>query len=259
MIFDFLNILSLVTIFAGVICLVDIIWRRIKKEPQDEKAKHPLIIEYARSFFPILLIVLLIRSLLFQPYRVPTGSLEPTVMPGDMILVNQYDYGLRIPIWNKKFVSIGEPKRGQIALFRWPVNPPVTFVKRVIGVPGDHVSYLNKVLYINGKKMSQKFIKNTLEIGDNGQTWKAKEYEENLDGVKHLIIRRPDRSSQNFKDLVVPKGKYLMMGDNRDDSDDSRSWGFVPMHNFIGRAILIWMSWDSQKHRIRWDRIGDRL
>ncbi|WP_264770378.1 signal peptidase I [Coxiella burnetii] len=259
MIFDFLNILSLLTIFAGVVWLVDILWRRIKKIPIEKGTKPPLIIDYACSFFPILLIVLIIRSFLFQPYRVPTGSLEPTIMPGDMILVNQYDYGLRVPLWNKKIVDVGEPKRGQIALFRWPVNPAATFVKRVIGVPGDRISYQDKVFYINGKEMSQKFIKNTLEIGDDGKTWPAKEYEEDLNGVKHLIILRPDRPAQNFKDLIVPKGKYLMIGDNRDDSDDSRSWGFVPARNFIGRAILIWMSWDSQKDRVRWERIGDRL
>ena len=260
MIFDFLSILSLLIIFSSVICLVDAIWRRVKKFPQAKKAKPlPLIIDYTRSFFPILLIILVIRSFLFQPYRIPTGSLEPTIMPGDLILVNQYDYGLHMPLWNKKIVAIGEPKRGQIALFRWPVNPAVTFIKRVIGLPGDHISYQNKVLYINGKEMPQKFVKDTLEILDDGKTWKAKEYEEDLDDIKHFIILRPDRPAKDFKGFIVPKGRYLMIGDNRDDSDDSRSWGSVPLQNFIGRAVLIWMSWDSQNHRIRWERIGDCL
>lgn len=259
MIFNFLNILSLITICSGVICIIDIICRRIKKFSQAKKAKLPLLIDYARSFFPILLIVLIIRSFLFQPYLIPTGSLEPTIMPGDLILVNQYDYGLCIPLWNKKIVDISKPKRGQIALFRWPVNPKVTFVKRVVGLPGDHISYKNKVFYINGKEMSQKFIKDTLEIRDDGKTWKAKEYEEVLDDMKHLIILRPDRQSQDFKCFIVPKGQYLMIGDNRDDSDDSRSWGTVPLQNFIGRATLIWMSWDSQNHRIRWEQIGNCL
>lgn len=259
MIFDFLNILSLLTIFSSVICLVDIIWRRVKKFPQAKKANFPTIIDYARSFLPILLIVLIIRSFLFQPYRIPTGSLEPTIMPGDLILVNQYDYGLHVPLWNKKIVNISEPKRGQIALFRWPVNPAVTFVKRVVGLPGDRISYQNKVLYINGKEMPQKFIKDTLEIGDDGRTWKAKEYEEDLDNIKHLIILRPDRPAQDFEGFIVPKGRYLMIGDNRDDSDDSRSWGAVPVQDFIGRAILIWMSWDSQNYRVRWERIGNCL
>lgn len=259
MYFDFLNILALITIFAGVICLVDIIMRarqRRKTGTPKEKIKHPIIIEYARSFFPILLIVLLIRSFLFQPYRVPTGSLEPTVIPGDMILVSQYNYGLHIPLWDAEIIHVGTPKTGQIALFRWPVNASRTFVKRVIGVPGDKISYINKVLYINGKKQTQKFVGDSVEIGANGQTWKAKKYEEDLNGVKHFIITRPDRPTQNFKNLVVPKGKYFMMGDNRDDSDDSRSWGFVPAKNFIGRAVFIFMSWNSQNYHVRWRRIG---
>ncbi len=260
MIFDFLNILMLLTIFSGVICLVDIIWRARKKYPKSEgKIKHPVIIDYARSFFPILLIVLVIRSFLFQPYRVPSGSLEPTITPGDMILVNQYDYGLRIPLWNATLIKIGTPKPGQIALFRWPVNPAVTFVKRVIGVPGDKISYVNKVLFVNGKPMTQKFVKDALEIGDNGKTWPVKEYEEDLQGVKHFIFIRTDRPGQDFKNLTVQPNEYFMMGDNRDDSDDSRSWGFVPMSHFIGRALLIWMSWDSEHHRVRWDRIGKGL
>jgi len=262
MYFDFLNILTLVTIFAGVICLVDIILRarqRKKSRSSQEKIKHPLIIEYARAFFPVLLIVLLIRTFLFQPYRVPTGSLEPTIIPGDMIFVNQYDYGLRVPLWNYKFINIDKPKTGQIALFRWPVNPAITFVKRVIGTPGDRISYIDKVLYINGKKQPQKFVSDSLEIGDNGQTWKVKKYEEDLKGLKHFIIIRPDQPAKNFKNLVVPKGKYFMMGDNRDDSDDSRSWGFVPEKKFIGKALFVFMSWDSQKHRFRWDRIGKSL
>ena len=247
MIFDFLNILSFLTIFTGVICLVDILWRWLRKIPMDKNIRPPLVIDYARSFFPVLLIVSIMRSFLFQPYYVSTGSLEPTIMPGDMILVNQYDYGLRIPLWNKKIVDIGKPQRGQIALFRWPVNPAATFVKRVIGIPGDCISYQNKVFYINGKKMLQKFIKNTMEVSDDDKTWKAKEYEENLDGFKHLILLQPDyhHPTQNFRNLIVPKGEYLMIGDNRDNSDDSRSWGFVPARNFIGRALFTWMNWDS--------------
>lgn len=263
MFIDFLNILALITIFAGLIYLIDVIWRAVRKTdlPTDEKGrkKHPIIIDYARSFFPILLIVLLIRAFIVQPYRVPTGSLEPTIMPGDLILVTQYNYGLVLPIWEKKFVDIDEPKTGQIALFRWPVNPSLTFVKRVIGVPGDHISYINKVLYINGKKATQTFVKNTEEVSDSGQTFPAKEYEEDLGGVKHDIYIQPDTTSRDFKDLVVPEGMYFMMGDNRDDSDDSRFWGFVPANNFIGKAVLIWMSWDSQNNSIRWNRIGQGL
>lgn len=262
MILDFLNILTLVTILAGVIWLVDIILRKKNKSaPQEttEKTKPPIILDYARSFFPILLIVLLIRSFLFQPYRVPTGSLEPTIMPTALILVSQYDYGLRIPLWNKVIVKVHNPKAGDIALFRWPVNPAVTFVKRVIAVPGDRVSYINKKLYINDKPVTQKFVKNSVEIGDGNQTWPVKEYQENLNGIRYNIFIRPDRATQDFKNLLVPPGAYLMMGDNRDDSDDSRSWGFVSNNNLVGRALLIWMSWDPIKHRVRWHEIGNRF
>ena len=260
MFFDFLNILALLTIFTGVICLVDIIMRR--RQGVSSKIKHPLVIEYARAFFPILLIVLLIRAFLVQPYRVPTGSLEPTVVPGDMILVNQFDYGFYVPLWNKKIISVGEPKVGQIALFRWPVSPSVTFIKRVIGVPGDRISYVNKVLSINGKEAKQTFIKDTTEIGDDGKpTQPVKEYEENLNGIKHKIIVNPSVPAENFKNLLVPKGKYFMMGDNRDDSGDSRYWGFVPADAFVGKGLFIWMSWDPNpdakwSQKVRWHRIG---
>lgn len=260
MLFDFLNILALATIFSGIICLVDILWRFRKKTFRwKDTTKQPLVIDYARSFFPILLLVLMIRSFLFQPYRVPTGSLEPTVMPGDFILVNQFNYGLRLPIWDKEVLKVGHPQTGQIALFRWPVNPEVTFVKRVIGMPGDHVSYINKILYINGVQMNQSFLRDALEIGDNGMTTSVKEYEENLNGIKHSIFINPDRPATDFKDLVVPPDSYFMMGDNRDNSDDSRSWGFVNAHDFIGRGVLIWMNWDSQVHHPHLNRIGIRL
>ena len=205
-----------------------------------------------------------------QPYRVPTGSLEPTVIPGDLILVNQFAYGLRMPVWMKTLVSIGEPKKGQIALFYWPVNPRITFVKRVIGVPGDHISYINKVLTINGKKATQKFIGYSTDT-NGGPTWRVAIYEENLNGVKHKIYVCPkgsvncpsDSRPHNFYNLVVPKGEYFMMGDNRDNSDDSRDWGFVPERNLIGKALFVWMSWDSSAKnwtkKIRWSRIGTKL
>lgn len=271
---DFPIILLLLTIFSGVVALVDSIycsWKKWKGQGEQISERKPILIEYARAFFPVLLIVFLIRSFLIQPYRVPTGSLEPTIMPGDFILVNQYDYGLHFPVWNKKILSVGEPKTGQIALFFWPVNKKVTFVKRVIGVPGDRISYIDKVLYINGKKAKQKFIGYATEKNGPGQpSWKVAVYQENLNGVKHNIYVCPKSSTNcpnpgahNFYNLVVPKGKYFMMGDNRDNSDDSRDWGFVPEQNFIGKALYIWMSWDPMQanifKKIRWDRIGIKL
>lgn len=146
--------------FFGTIWLVDTLWRQVKKVPIDENIRLPVVIDCARSFFLILFIILIVRSFLFQPYRVPTGSLEPTIVPGDMILVSQYDYGLRIPLWNKKiFGTGGKPKRGQIALFRWPVNPKATFVKRVIGISGDRISYQNKIFLLTVKEYRKSLLK----------------------------------------------------------------------------------------------------
>lgn len=165
-------------------------------------------------------------------------------------------------MWGKKIVSVGKPKRGQIALFYYPVNHAITFIKRVIGVPGDRISYINNVLYINGKKLPEKFIKTVSQLNDAGQLITYQEYQETIGGVKHNLLRRPDAKVINFYNLVVPKGKYFMMGDNRNESDDSRYWGFVPEQNLIGRALLIWMSWDSHAdllHKIRWHRIGTLL
>lgn len=256
-IFDFLNILALIAIFCGIVSLVDWLMRRKHKFAEGER-KYSLFVEYARSFFPVFVIVLIIRCFLFQPYRVPTGSLEPTVMPGDLIFVTQYNYGLKIPLWDKTIIPTSKPKQGQIALFRWPVNPGLTFVKRVIGVPGDHISYIDKVFYINGVKQTQTFVRNFTEITENG-TQPVKEYLEDLGGLKHYIIRNPDMPSTNFKDLVVPKGMYFMVGDNRDDSDDSRYWGFVPEQFFIGRAMFVWFHITFSPFHISWDRIGTKL
>ena len=271
--FDFPTILTLITLFAGVVAITDMFYCRARKKAGfaiDSKAKKPVLIDYCRSFFPVLLLVLIIRSFIIQPYRVPTGSLEPTVIPGDLILVNQYKYGLRLPAWNKKVVTIAEPKRGQIALFHWPVNPKATFVKRVIGVPGDKISYINKVFYINGKQATQKLLGYAKDnSGRSSSGWRVAIYEENLLGTKHKIYvcpkgatDCPNSTTHDFYNLVVPKGMYFMVGDNRDNSDDSRDWGFVAEKDFIGKAFLIWMSWDSNAsllHKIRWRRIGIRL
>lgn len=262
---DFPLILLSVIVFSGVVVLVDYIFCLVKHEKFLEKKKRPMIIEYSRAFFPVLLLVFCIRSFLLQPYRVPSGSLEPTVTPGDFILVNQFDYGIRFPVWNKKLFAIGEPKRGQIALLYYPVDHAFTFVKRVIGLPGDRISYINKTLYINGKKQPQKYIGPVTRLNDFGQLTTYQEYQEDLDGVTHdiLVINDANHPANDFYNLVVPKNEYFVMGDNRDDSDDSRYWGFVPEHDFIGRALYIWMSWDSHPARwyesIRWGRIGMKL
>src|SRR3989338_439691 len=261
--FDFPLILLAVIVFSGMVTVVDFIFCLCKHEPLFEQKKRPMIIEYARSFFPVLLLVFVIRSFLFQPYRVPTGSLEPTVMPGDFILVNQFDYGVRFPVWNKKIFSVNEPKRGDIALLPYPVDHAFTFVKRVIGLPGDHISYIHKTLYINGKKQPKELVSSVTQLSDYGQLVTYQKYQENLMGVKHDIYVRADQPDNNFYNLIVPKNDYFVMGDNRDDSDDSRYWGFVQERDFIGRAMVVLLNWDSQAthwyNTIRWHRIGNAL
>jgi signal peptidase I len=250
---DFPFILTLLVLLTGFIALADVLFLASKRNASE--AKMPYIIELSRSFFPALLLVWVIRSFIIQPYRVPTGSLEPTVMPGDFIAVMQYSYGLRVPVINHKIAKVGEPKRGDIALFHWPVDTSKLFVKRVIGLPGDHIVYKDKMLTINGKPMTQEDIGKAIDIEQDG-TSEVDQKIEHLDGVTHNIFIKPDISDLTDVDVVVPEGHYFMMGDNRDDSDDSRSWGFVPETFFIGKAFGIWMSWDSLDYRIRWNRIG---
>lgn len=263
MTFDFPLILLCVIVFFGAVSLCDLIYCVCNKEPLFEKKKRPLVIDYARSFFPVLLLVFVIRSFIAQPYRVPTGSLKPTVLPGDFIFVNQFHYGVRLPIWDKKLFNVGEPTYGQIALFPYPVDDEFTFVKRVIGLPGDHISYIDKTLYINGVKQPTTFIADVTEQNDSGQLVTYEKYQEDLRGVKHDIYLRADAPNNNFYNMVVPSDEYFMMGDNRDESDDSRYWGFIREQNLIGHALFIWMSWDANAGHwydsIRWNRIGNKL
>ncbi len=253
--FDFAFYLTLVVLVTGALTFLDVLV--FSKHRAKSGAKQSVILEYARAFFPVLLLVWVLRSFVIQPYRVPTGSLEPTVMPGDFIAVSQFSYGLRFPVLNTKFLNVSEPHRGDIALFRWPVNPKIIFVKRVIGLPGDHVVYKNKVLTVNGVRATQRFIKKTYDYGNApGQKRLVYEMREDLGGVKHDIFIQPVGGETRNYDITVPPHAYFMMGDNRDNSDDSRSWGFVPEKNLIGKAFAIWFSWDPLHHRVRWNRVG---
>lgn len=254
---DFPFILTMAVIVVGVIALADVLVFANRRVAINE-TKVPYIIEFSRSFFIPLLLVWIIRSFIVQPYRVPTGSLEPTVLPGDFIVVKQFSYGLRLPIFNTKIVKVGEPKRGDIALFHYPVDPKVTFVKRVIGLPGDHIVYKNNILYVNGKEMKQKYIGKGVDIEQGGITSEVDQYIEDLDGVKHSIFLKPSASSIET-DVKVPEGHYFMIGDNRNESLDSRYWGFVPDIMLVGKAFGIWMSWDSINNSIRWNRLGRPL
>lgn len=250
--FNFELILFYATIISGVIALFDIIFLAKARKAKSPSVKQPIIIEYAWSFFPVFLIVFLLRSFLFEPFRIPSGSLEPTLLTGDFILVNKFDYGIRLPIMGKKMLNIYEPKRGDIMVFRWPPDKSYDFIKRVIALPGDTISYINKELYINGTKMTQQ----DLPQPSTENEWGAIEKEEDLFGVKHKIYVNPNKYSRNFYDVHVPPGTYFVMGDNRDDSADSRFWGFVPEKNIVGKAVVVLLSWNKQDYRVRWGRSG---
>ncbi len=251
-----LMLLTILTFASLIVWLVDR-WC-FAKARLARQGKEPLLVDYARSLFPIFLIVLLIRSFVIQPFRVPTGSLEPTIMPNDFVAVSQFSYGLRSPVLHTKILSIGEPKTGDIVVFRHPAVPGMDLIKRVIGVPGDHIVYKNKVLTINGKVMKQTFLRNGFdeEPAIDGGNIPSKVMLENLNGVKHEILLHDKGGEVTDFNFTVPKGYYFVMGDNRDNSADSRVWGFMPEKNLIGKAFMIFFSWD---HGVRWSRIGDRL
>jgi signal peptidase I len=252
--FDLPFILTSLVLISGAVALIDVLFLAKKRAAHKNQ---PLVIEYARSFFPMLLLVWLIRSFLIQPYRVPTGSLEPTILPGDFIVVSQFAYGLRLPVLNTKIFSLGIPKRGDIALFRSPVEPMI-LVKRVIGLPGDHVVYRDKILTINGHQMLQTPAGMDLDIEGKFPTPVQVRIERLDNNIEHKIFIKSAKEWETT-DVVVPAESYFMMGDNRDSSNDSRYFGFVPEKNLIGRAFGIWMSWCSEGARVRWERIGKKI
>ena len=241
--------LLILSLISGVIYLLDIlVWS--KKRTLEQKPNR--IIEYSRSFFPVFFIVLLVRSFLIEPFRIPSGSLEPTLLVGDFVAVNKFAYGFRLPVWEKKILSLSNPKTGDIAVFRWPPDPSFDYIKRVIGVPGDKIAYHNKVLTINNQKIKQTFVEYTTDESSGNA---VANYRETINGIEHDIFTRPNVPAVDFE-VTVPKGHYFMMGVNRDDSADSRFWGFVSDDYLRGKAVLVWMSWNGKIDMIRWNRLG---
>jgi len=182
----------------------------------------------------------------------------PTLLVGDFILVNKYAYGIRLPVLNQKVYDIDNPQRGDVVVFRFPKNPSVDYIKRVVGVPGDHIVYRDKTLFINDKKIAQVPAGTYIGVGSGLSMSGAEIRQEALGEVKHDILMVP-RIRGVDADVVVPQGHYFVMGDNRDNSNDSRYWGFVPDENLVGRAFMIWMNWDSAAGGVGWERIGDSI
>jgi signal peptidase I len=259
---NFALVMFVALVVTGAIWLYD---HLIGRKGRPEEAKEPLLVEYSKSFFPVILVVFLLRSFLVEPFKIPSGSMMPTLLVGDFILVNKYVYGIRLPIINKKIIDIDRPRHGDVMVFRYPEDPSLDYIKRVIGVPGDRVAYRNKQLTINGQpvRLERAGEYNYVKSGLNYVT--ATLYREKLGNHEHLSLVQPDapvvrlgevrqfigrdacRYDEDGFSCVVPQGYYFMMGDNRDDSNDSRYWGFVPDRNIVGKAFMIWWNFDDFK------------
>jgi signal peptidase I len=272
---DFALILFVLLLATGALWLLDLLAFKKKRRAAalaGQPAKDPWWVEYGAAFFPVVLVVFILRSFIVEPFNIPSGSMLPTLEKGDFILVNKYVYGLRLPVINKKIVAMSEPQRGDVMVFRFPVDPKLDFIKRVVGVPGDTIAYEDKRLTVNGRLVEEKPLPDYLhKTPDNDKGSKfltySQQFEESLGSATHRILNDKDappmageprefplrsQCSYNAKGFIckVPDGQYFVMGDNRDNSDDSRYWGFVPEANIVGRAFFIWLNFSD------WKRIG---
>jgi signal peptidase I len=232
-------------------------------QARDRILMQPWWLDWTAGLFPVICAVFFMRSFLFEPFKIPSGSMVPTLLVGDLILVNKFHYGIRLPVINKKIIPINTPERGDVMVFRYPVNPSLDYIKRVVGLPGDEIAYINKRLTINGTPIEQTPL---AEFYDEDSLRYSLQYAEKLMGSEHRILVDKDRPPfvppQAIEDFPfkencrysgegvvckVPAGHYFMMGDNRDNSQDSRFWGFVPDENIVGKAFVIWMNFGDFK------------
>ena len=268
-----LNFMSFAAVLLIATVLTGTIWgwnTLVGARARPETKPEPMFVELSRGFFPVILVVFMVRSFLVEPFKIPSGSMKPTLLVGDFILVNKYTYGIRLPVINNKVVETNSPKRGDVMVFRYPVDPSLDYIKRVVGLPGDRIEYRDKRLTVNG--ILQPMKPNgpyTMVEGLN-----ATEYElmtETLGSVSHRVFLKsespavylaavrqfPHKENCTYNDsgfaCTVPAGQYFMMGDNRDESSDSRIWGFVPEENIVGKAFLIWCNFSDLK------RIGNTI
>ncbi|MCZ6560929.1 MAG: signal peptidase I [Gammaproteobacteria bacterium] len=255
MVFDFALILFIATLFTGAIWLLDVLVLRSRRATVDGSASEPVLVEYCRTFFPVILVVLLVRSFLFEPFRIPSDSMMPTLLDGDFIFVNKYAYGIRLPVINKKIIDIDEPGRGDVVVFRLPSDPSTNYIKRVVGLPGDRIGYSANRLYINGEPMPVNVRGAYREHGYQGNL-----VVESIDGKEHKVLLLPQRYSREGE-WQVPDGHFFVMGDNRDNSRDSRfpGVGAIPESQLVGRAVRIWMNWNFPEDGPLWNRVGEKI
>ena len=258
---DFSSWLFVALVLTGAVVL----WSRLAKFRTPEVDGRPsktvaIVVEYSRAFFPVILVVFVLRSFIVEPFRIPSGSMLPSLYIGDFILVSKFSYGVRLPMVNRKVISLGFPRRGDVLVFRYPHDKKTNFIKRVVGIPGDVIDYRGKQLWINGAAVPTELVKRHL-LNDTGSTaGSVIEYLERLGEGGHNILLDESRSSRDMMRITVPEGHYFVMGDNRDHSNDSRFWGFVPDQNIVGRAFLIWFSWDSAGGGgVNWPRLFNAI
>jgi len=245
-------ILVVLTFFTGVVVAIDrFFWQRASgAETVSASAARRTLVDYSRSFFPVLLFVLIIRSFIFEPFRIPSGSMMPTLLQGDFIFVKKYAYGLRLPVIETKFLRTGEPRRGDVVVFRLPSDESINYIKRVVGLPGDELSYERHRLTINGVQVD-------IDI-DADATRAMPSFIEQLDARRHGILITDPSNARADGTHHVPEGHFFVMGDNRDNSQDSRFIGFIPESNLVGEAVFIWMHVDGWNWP-RWERIGNKI
>ena len=266
---DFSTFMALIVLVSGAIWAVDS-WvfaprRRLAggtgtaaKEGAARRPPKPVIVEYARSFFPVFLAVFIIRSFVIEPFRIPSGSMMPTLLIGDFIAVNKFSYGIRLPLSNRKVLDLGEPKRGDVVVFRYPVDGETIFIKRIVGLPGDRLRYdREKRLHIDGVETGRSAPTIYEGAGSGSHMTGARRRLEALGEHTHAVLYRPGQPTVEGE-WVVPEGQYFVLGDNRDKSHDSRFWGFVPEENLIGPASVVWMNWDWG-HGVDFGRIGTSI
>lgn len=261
---DFALVLVLATFVTGSIWLLDRLFLKKRRQRLSGEAKPGLLVEYSNSFFPVLAIVLVVRSFLFEPFQIPSGSMLPTLKVGDFILVNKYSYGVRLPVVHQRVLDVRDPQVGDVAVFRYPLDERLNYIKRVIGTPGDKISYEDKALTVNGQAIPRELVEKYPTEAPSEWLW-----QEQLGTAEHQVFNYPPRRF-DFPELEVPEGYYFVMGDNRDHSNDSRFWcqgqthqasgclqvpgyynergeplvmGFVPEETLVGQAVAVWMHW----------------
>ncbi|TVQ72484.1 MAG: signal peptidase I [Oceanospirillales bacterium] len=254
--FDFALVLVSLTAVTGLLWLVDTLLFAPKRQQRlaiaetenggplpdqtrDKILQMPSWADLGKSMFPVLAVVLVLRSFLFEPFQIPSGSMLPTLQIGDFILVNKHHYGVRLPVLNTKIIEINDPEPGEVAVFRYPNNPSINYIKRIIGVPGDVIHYHNKTFYINGVEIESELLARLPPV--NPEVLLLQETLGDNSFTIYQDLGRPSMSAQ----WVVPEGHYFAVGDNRDNSNDSRYWGFVPDELLVGKAIVVWMHWDN--------------